>query len=239
MLKHIAHRLLQHFGFDIVRYTKENFYALKRQSVLQRCNINLVLDVGASEGNYALALRSLDYSGRIISFEPLSESFSTLEKRSEKDSLWNSENLAAGDCDGESEINVAGRITSSSLLPILQRHINVCNESAYIRKEKIRVARLDTVLGHTIKPSDRLFLKADVQGYEKRVLLGAEKIMGNTWAVELELSFVPLYDSAPLAYEILSYLKDKHFTPASFRPVLTDPATEQLLQVDCLFVREP
>ena len=120
----------------------------------------------------------------------------------------------------------------------MQSHINVYSESAYIAKEKIKVARIDTFLFNKIKPSDNIFLKADVQGYEKKVLLGAAEILTNVRALELELSFIPLYDGAPFADDMLLFLKDRNFTPAAFRPVLTDPVTEQMLQVDCLFVRQ-
>jgi len=238
MFKLMAHKIFRHFGFDVVRYTKDNFYDLKRKLIIKKENINLVLDIGASEGNYAMALRSMGYNGRIISFEPLSVSFIALKNHSKKDPLWHIENLAIGDYDGESEINISGRITSSSLLPIMQSHINVYSESAYIAKEKIKVARIDTFLFNKIKPSDNIFLKADVQGYEKKVLLGAAEILTNVRALELELSFIPLYDGVPFADDMLLFLKDRNFTPAAFRPVLTDPVTEQMLQVDCLFVRQ-
>lgn len=237
MLKQLTHKLFQHFGFDIVRYTKQNFPSLKRLSIIQSRGINLVFDVGASEGHYALDLRKMGYEGRTISFEPLSSSFKILQKKAETDPLWSCENLAIGNYDGDTEINVAGRITSSSLLPILPLHTNTCPESAYKSKEKVIVAKIDSLMDRLIKPSDELLLKADVQGYEKQVLQGAEKAMNYVWAVELELSFLPLYDGAPLAYEMLDYIKSMNFFPVSFNSVLVDPTTDQLLQVDGLFVR--
>lgn len=237
MLKQLSHKIFQYFGFDVIRYTKENFISLKRKSIIQSRGISLVLDVGASEGHYALDLRKMGYDGRIISFEPLSSSFKILQKNAGTDSLWNCENLAIGNYDGDTQINVAGRSTSSSLLPILPLHINTCPESAYISKEKVIVARIDSLAKRWIKPYDRLLLKMDVQGYEKQALQGAENTMNYVWAVELELSFLPLYDGAPLAYEMLDYLKNMNFFPVSFNSVLVDPATDQLLQVDGLFIR--
>ena len=237
MLKQLSHKIFQYFGFDVIRYTKDNFISLKRKSIIQSRGINIVLDVGASEGHYALGLRRMGYRGRIISFEPLSSSFEILQRKMEADPLWSCKKLAIGAYDGEAEINVAGRITSSSLLPILPLHINTCPESAYISKEKVIVARIDSLVEKWIKPSDKLLLKADVQGYEKQVLQGAEKAMDYVWAVELELSFLPLYDGAHLAYEMLDYLKNMNFFPVSFNSVLIDPATDHLLQVDGLFVR--
>jgi FkbM family methyltransferase len=236
-LNKLAHKIFQCFGFDILRYTKANFISLKRKSIIQSRGINLVLDVGASEGHYALELRKMGYEGRIMSFEPLSLSFMILQKKSKLDPFWVCEQLAIGDYDGEAEINVSGRMTSSSLLPILPLHINTCPESTYISKEKVRVAKIDSLAEKLINHGDKIFLKVDVQGYEKQVLKGAEKVMAYVWAVELELSFLPLYDGAPLACEMLDYLKSMNFVPVAFNSVLIDPDTEHLLQVDGLFVR--
>ncbi len=238
MLKQLLHKIFQYFGFDIIRYTKENFISLKRIHIIRSRGINVVLDVGASEGNYALALRQMSYEGRIISFEPLSSSFRILQKRMKDDSLCVCKKLAIGNNDGEIEINVSRHMPSSSLLPILPLHMVTCPDSAYVAKEKVILARLDSLAGELIKkPNDKILLKADVQGYEKQVLQGAEKVMDYVWALELELSFLPLYEGAPLAYEMLDYLKSKNYSPVFLNNVLIDPATDQLLQVDGLFVR--
>lgn len=224
-------------GYDILRYTPDNFLALKRMKIIKFGKIDLVLDIGASEGFFVNKLRETGYRGRVISFEPLSSSFKILQKKAETDPLWSCVNIAIGNYDGNAQINVAGHITSSSLLPILPLHVNACPESAYIGKEKVVMAKIDSFVGKLIKSSDKILLKADAQGYEKQVLQGAEKIMDYVWAVELELSFLPLYDGAPLAYEMLVYLKEMNFFPAFFNDVLVDPATGHLLQVDGLFVR--
>jgi len=236
-LKKLSHKIFHYFGFDVIRYTNNNFYSLQRESVIRNRKINLILDVGANEGDYASEAREAGYRGRIISFEPLSSSFNILRKNSGKDPLWSCENMAVGSLDGDMEINVAGRTTSSSLLPMLPLHTTICPESAYISKEKVRVTRIDSLAGKLFKPEDKILLKADVQGYEKQVLQGSERIMDSVQAIELELSFLPLYEGAPLAYEMLDKLKSYGFIPAGFSRVLADPATESLLQVDGLFVR--
>jgi FkbM family methyltransferase len=237
MLKQLTHKIFQSFGLDVIRYTKENFISLKRKSIIQSRGISLALDVGASEGHYAQELRKMGYEGRIMSFEPLSPSFRILQKKAAIDPFWVCKQLAIGNYDGEAEINVAGRMTSSSLLPILPLHISTCPESAYMSKEKVLVARIDSLVEKLIEPLDKILLKADVQGYEKQVLQGAEKVIDYVWAVELELSFLPLYNGAPLACEMLDYLKSMNFVPVAFNSVLIDPDTEHLLQVDGLFVR--
>lgn len=109
----------------------------------------------------------------------------------------------SGDFDGQADINVSGRATSSSLLPVLPMHVAASPESSYIGKEGVRIIRLDSLWGTSIEPGARVFLKVDVQGYEKRVLEGAGRVLPAVMALELELSFFSLYEGSSLAYEIL------------------------------------
>ena len=51
-------------------------------SFLNYNSIDLVLDVGANSGQYALSLRRFGYKNKIISFEPGSEAYLNLIKNS-------------------------------------------------------------------------------------------------------------------------------------------------------------
>ena len=66
----LIHKITRKIGFDFRRYSADYFPELKRAKVIENQNINLVLDVGASEGFYGKELREVKYRGRIISFEP-------------------------------------------------------------------------------------------------------------------------------------------------------------------------
>ena len=52
-----------------------------RARLLASERIDLLLDVGANEGQYALRMRRAGFQGRIVSFEPLSDAFAALERR--------------------------------------------------------------------------------------------------------------------------------------------------------------
>lgn len=237
MLKQLIHKIFQYFGFDIIRYTKENFISLKRLSIIRSRGINLVLDVGASEGHYALGLRKMGYEGRIISFEPLSSSFKILQKKAETDPSWCCENLAIGNYDGVALINVSGRRTSSSILPMLPSHVAAAPESAYITKEQVQMRRLDSLLNDLITRENRIYIKIDVQGYERSVLEGAEEILKITEVIEVEVSMVPLYEGSILYAEMISKLDSIGFYLISWEDVLTNPQTGYVLQSDCIFTR--
>ena len=237
-IKRLAHSVFRACGYDFMRYIPENFISLRRMMILKTQSINLFLDVGASEGTYALQLRQLGYEGSILSFEPLSGSFAVLKQRTDRDLLWNCENLALGDSNEMIEINVSGHKTSSSILPISEIHISAMSSSGYVDLEKVRVARLDSLKSNMIKRDAVIYLKVDVQGFEKQVLDGARETLKQTRVIELELSLAPMYIGGAEFMEMIKYLTQLEFKMVSIEPVFTDPNTGQILQVDGIFVKE-
>lgn len=236
-LKYLAHCLFRTCGYDFLRYTPDNFVSLRRAKMLRTQNVDLVLDVGANEGTYPIELRQCGYKKRIISFEPLSQSFSLLQQRSAGDPLWDCKNMAIGDSNGTIEINISGHKTSSSILPITEAHIQAMPTSAVVGKEKVKIAKLDSLLGKLFERNENIYLKIDVQGYEKHVLQGAEKVLRQTHVIELELSLTPMYESGTLMYEMLDYLAGIGFNLVSLEPAFIDPKKGIMLQVDGIFVK--
>lgn len=198
---------------------------------------DVVLDAGASVGDFGEKLRESGYAGRIISFEPLSDSYQQLLAVSRLDGAWQAIHTAVGDHDGEASINVSGRSTSSSLLPMAATHVDAAPDSAYVSHETIAVKRLDTVLKGLIEPNDRLYLKIDVQGYEANVLAGATQTLKVTEVVEVEVSMVPLYEGSILYAQMIQTLDALNFHLISWEDVFTDPQTGYVLQSDCIFAR--
>src|ERR1019366_9602096 len=88
-LTYIAHRFLQRAtGCDILRYHPRHFYQLRRSRLIRTAGITCVIDIGANTGQYGRELRETGYTGRLISFEPLSTPFQVLAKRAAKDPSW-------------------------------------------------------------------------------------------------------------------------------------------------------
>ena len=236
-VKLLFHKLIRKFGLDFRRYSADNYFELKRIKIINKNEINIVLDIGASEGLYAQELRELGYKKKIISFEPLKKSFEKLQHLAKSDSVWEAYNVALGDNFGEVEMSVSGHVTSSSLLPMTEIHINALSESETVSKEKIQVRTLNSYLGNEIKANDNIYMKVDVQGFEMFVLSGAKDVLPQIKAIEIELSLVQLYQGGPLFLEMISYLASLGFALVSFNHVFSDPKTDLLLQVDGIFTR--
>lgn len=217
-------------GFEVRRHP-----ARRRQAMLAKQGVDLVIDVGAAGGGYGTSLREHGYSGRIVSFEPLSAAYSRLSDAIAGDRLWTGRNLALGSSAGEAIINVATNSDSSSLLPMRDEHRKAAPDVDYIGQETITVARLDDlpdVLGDATKP----FLKVDTQGFEREVLAGAPETVTRLVGLQLELSFVPLYDGGMLVDEAVSWAYQHGFHLVGIEQGYAAP-TGEILQVDGVFVR--
>lgn len=215
---------------------------VKRQFVkqLESRNINVVLDVGANSGQYGNDLRSAAYTGRIISLEPLSAPFAELERNAAKDPAWDCRRCALGDSDGSVTINVAGNAgASSSVLPMLKSHQEAFPPANYIGTEEVSMHRLDSVAHEVLGSADQFFLKIDVQGFERQVLAGAKSTVNDRCVgMQLELSFLPLYDGGMLAREALDLADSLGFTLMGMMPGFADPRDGRMLQADGIFFRE-
>jgi FkbM family methyltransferase len=199
--------------------------------------ISLLLDVGANAGQYAREMRGLGYAGRVVSFEPLRAAFEALQAEARGDASWTCRQIALGDGARTATIHVAGNSWSSSLLPMLEAHSQAAPESRYVGSETVTVRALDEVLPEVARPDDRIFLKIDTQGYEKRVLEGAEESLRRIELLQLECSLRHLYEGDKLMCDLIAYLAERSFVPVSIEPGFVDPRTGHQLQADVIFAR--
>jgi FkbM family methyltransferase len=229
-------RFLHRLGVDLVRYDGRRFIARKRIEVIRATEADVVLDAGAGVGQFAGWLRGEGYGGRIISFEPVAEAFTELQRRADADPAWTCVNVALAERDGDAVVNVSGNLWSSSLLPMTREHEAAAPSSAYVGQERVRVARLDSL--DVIRPENRAYLKIDVQGAEGAVLDGAASVFDRIVAAELELSLVELYEGQELLPTLRERMRSEGFVLVWLgESIFRDPASDEILSVDGIFVR--
>lgn len=212
--------------------------ATRRQAMLALHDVDLVFDVGAAGGGYGSELRRFGYAGRIASFEPLADAYARLSAANRDDPLWTAQRLALGAEAGEAVINVASNSDSSSLLPMLESHREAAPSVDYVRQETIVVDRLDAVAPDLLAGARSPFLKIDTQGFEREVLRGGAETVERCTGLQLELSFVPLYEGGMLANEAIGWAYDHGFALVGMEQGYAAP-TGQLLQSDGVFMRNP
>ncbi len=232
-----ARDLLRGRGWDLIRWTGLQHPLGQRMRLLRHYGVTVVLDVGANEGQYGRELRLARYKGRIVSFEPIAAPFAKLESAARSDRNWDVAQLALGETDTTTAINVSVNSASSSLLPILPAHVEAAAASSFVREESITVRRLDSVFGDYVGADDVPFLKLDVQGYELHALAGTTGVIDRIVGIQAEMSLIPLYDGAPLWTDIVAWAKEHGFSLMSLEPGFAHPVTGRLLQVDGVFFR--
>ena len=233
-----ARTVLRATTIDLVRFHPRSHLLARRMRLLESHNINLIFDVGANRGQYASQMRTLGYRGRIVSFEPLSEAYAELRRRSSRDRAWQTVRCALGDAAGKATINVSGNSESSSLLPMLERHRRSAPQSDYIGTEAIEVDTLESAIATHVRSGEQLFVKLDAQGYERRIIDGARTALDRVRGLQVEMSLIPLYDGELLLCEMVQLLASRGFILMSLEPGHSDPSSGQLLQTDGIFYRE-
>nr|WP_255705758.1 MULTISPECIES: FkbM family methyltransferase [unclassified Ectothiorhodospira] len=206
---------------------------------LNHFDVDLIFDVGANAGQYALEMRSIGYKGKIVSFEPLTDAHSRLLGNASKDRLWDvHERTAIGDKEGKVEINSSQNSVSSSILHMLESHKEAASTSGYIGKETVDLNTLDSIGRKYIKPNSRYYIKIDTQGFESQVLDGAKDILRDAVGVQLELSLAPLYEGQTLWRDLIDRLEREGFTLWALQQGFTNKENGRTLQTDGIFFRE-
>lgn len=223
-------------GYDLHRYALELDPVERRRRMLLAARIDLVLDVGANEGQYALELRKLGYTGRIVSFEPIAEVGRRLRANLAGDAGWDCRGMALGAEDGTARIQVGAESATSSLLEPSEYLMERAAHARSVRSEDVRVARLDGVFEPGWRER-RIWLKLDTQGFEMQVLRGATETLPKVQILQLELSLRPLYVGEPGFLEVAGWLSERGLELVGLEPGFVEASTGRLLQSDVLFAR--
>lgn len=233
-IRNMANKL----GVDVTRYKDDSADCAKLVKMLSHNNVDMVIDIGANQGQYAKLLRRYGYQGRILSFEPLQDAWNDLQSASSDDDNWDIfPRCAIGDSNSFETINVSGNSVSSSILDMLERHSDSAPESAYIRTEQVQVIPLDDALKSVSDLPENIFIKIDTQGYEEKVLDGASASITRAAGLQIELSLVPLYSGQALFQEILDRLTMSGLGIWSIFPGFTEKSTGRMLQCDAILFK--
>jgi len=235
--KSTIRKSLNSMGWDLRRYVRAHTLDHQRARVISERRVDVVMDVGANEGQWAAQLREEGYAGRIISVEPVRQAFDNLERKSAGDPHWEVARMALGNFDGSAEMDVGNNTYTSSLLPMSARLKTAEPSLAVVAREETPVARLDSLREELFPAAQSIYLKLDVQGFEKAVLEGAAGVMDSVVAIELELSTCALYEGQWEIQDALPELHTQGFRCVAMEPVFFDAVTGELLQVDSVLVR--
>ncbi len=246
LLKRAADRVSARLGLEIIPSWRAKNLEQSRhlRNLFEQLQIDTVLDIGANVGGFWNLLRTfVDYRGRIVSFEPVPEVYQALAAAAGNDPDWTGLPIALGDSVGELRINVTRRSTMSSFLTpdesMLRSHgyDHLLKVTEVLRTEAVPLRTLDSVYDELFagRPAARVFMKCDTQGYDLKVIAGAQRSLPSVLALQIELSITPLYEGAPQYVAVLEHLRALGFDMTGVFPVRRDELS-RIVNFDCVMI---
>lgn len=232
-------KFARRFGFDVSPFPGSASHWERLIKTLSSHNIDYVLDIGANTGQYARAIRSNGYAGKIVSFEPLSGVRPELERHAAGDANWViAAQTAVGAEEGQVEINISGESDMSSILALdATAHERLASTRA-TASEQVAVTTLASILETQASDAQAVFVKSDTQGYEDQVLDGIGPHWDRITGLQLELSMQPIYDGQPDHLPLLNRLAEKGFQPHLVIPGYWSRHYGRMLEYDAVFFRD-
>lgn len=206
--------------------------------LLPLLRINCVLDVGANRGQFATMLRRIGYRGRIVSFEPVTESYAALEALANHDPNWHTYHCALGATAATREIHVTrSSVFASFLNPNEYGNARYAESTPVVRGEQVRIRTLDEIYTEVTGGDVRPFLKMDTQGYDLQVFAGATRSLPAILGLQSEISIQAIYERMPGYLEALRAYTQAGFVISGLYPVSRDRETLALIELDCVMRR--
>lgn len=231
----VIKKIFNYFGFKITRFNKK--IERNKYNWLKHFEIKTIIDIGANTGSFTIFINKIFPHASIYAFEPLNDCYEELKLNTNNIKKLKIFKFALSDRKEKTFINRSSFAPSSSILEMSETHKNSFPHSKSSSKEEIEVDTLDNLLMNEYLEKN-ILVKIDVQGYEKKVLLGAQKILTKTKIIILELSFEELYKGSPNFDEIYNLLKKFGFNYLGSWGQLNNPLNGKPLQQDAIFIHE-
>jgi FkbM family methyltransferase len=225
-------------GYTISQIDYESSLSLYVVALLSHMKVNCVFDVGAHCGEFGAELRRCGYTGHIVSFEPVRDTFALLQQRCARDPRWTAYNVALGAQESTESINVTKTTEFSSFRATTEFAVRRFPDSATVRSEEVAVKRLDDIFQECLAtiPNPRVYLKLDTQGWDLEVVKGATGCLESVCALQSEMSVVPVYDGMPSYLEAIASFNQLGFQLSAMYSVSRD-ANLRLIEFDCVMVK--
>lgn len=239
-LELLAKNLLRRLGFEVSYTSPGGSFAAALGALLKAHGVDFVFDVGAATGQYGAMLRSVGYEGRIVSFEPLSSSHRRLSARARGDELWTVPSpRVIGAKQGTATLHVHPDPDRSSLLRASDVEAGVAS-SRVEAVESVRVEQSSLVREweEHVLGDETVFVKADVQGYEDRVIRGASEVLSRIAGWQIEVAFEERYVQQATWDEIGTLMREHGYVLQQFRPTVVDDTTGRMREADVVYFRD-
>jgi FkbM family methyltransferase len=185
------------------------------------------VDVGAFQGEAADLFRTTWPEASGVCFEGQTNALLKLKNKFQSDPLVTVISKLVGS-EPKKEVILHGKETYAS---ILEEVVNPKSENQHVE-----MTTLDREIQDMLLKPGKNFIKIDTQGYELEILKGAEKSLRTCGALVLELNFIDIYKAAPMADEVIGWLKNRDFQIYDIAGLIRRARDRALWQADVVFV---
>ena len=236
----LAHRA----GIDITRWPhrpEAGVIDWALDEILRSRDINCVIDVGGNRGQSAQRLRSLGYTGRIVSFEPSPTVLPVINAAAARDPNWTVRPVALSSRPGQAELRLHKGPELDSLHDALPGVVDQIPAMEGIGTAPITMSTLADEFEQIVAGIEEphVLLKLDTQGHDAEVLRGAgdKGLDQAVVAVLVELAAQPIYSGQPLLTTVMDQIMTDEFTPVAFEPWFESSDGLRMVELDALFMR--
>lgn len=172
-------------------------------------DIDVVFDIGANIGQFVSLLKAGGFKGRVISLEPDETTFKILHSNFGEYKNVILLNFGLDVKSGEKLLNISpdGGLSSSFLS--LSSHLET--DHRYTGAKLIKTITLNNIIDSYVNPSEKIFLKLDIQGYEGIILNELNLSAFNIVGFRLESSNIEIYQDAWTLGQIVTWIEKNGF----------------------------
>jgi FkbM family methyltransferase len=236
-IKSLGHR----FGLELRVSGPRSRPELRLVKFLNHHGIDLIIDVGANRGQFSKEIFQAGYLGEIVSFEPLPNAHAQLiEAARPFNGRWKiAPRMALSDRAGLAEMQITKSDTSSSLLEPTRKFVETVPRVEVVDRTSVPTERLDVAIKDYLSAAKKIFLKIDVQGFEKQVLDGSKETISIMDGAIVEVCTDRLYSGQSDIAEILEMFSSEKFDLWDINTVFRAPDTLRMAAVDMVYFRAP
>jgi FkbM family methyltransferase len=229
----LAHpRLISYFGKNVIPDT----YCRLDTKWMRQFRFDTVLDIGANIGRFASTINVVFPSAVIYAFEPLPDCYELTKQVISRIGHGKAFNVGLGERSERLQINLNLHTPSSSFLSLSDTHVAAFPFAIQKSSTFVEVVALDDIVAD-LSIGKSMFVKIDVQGYERAVIMGGRSTIAKARMILIELSYEELYRGQPLFGEISVLLCELGFKFVGTLAQMHHPSDGRILDADCLFVK--
>lgn len=175
-------------------------------------SLNCVYVVGCHNGDTINDYLNRFSPKEIIGFEPNPKLASVCSRRFNGYDRVSIQNLALGDKNGQTKLNIYDCDATSSILTAT--NLSLFNDPILLEEViEVSIMRLDDYFGLAKKTEPIDLLHIDTQGADFLVLQGASQLLSNgkVKLIRVEVEFLSMYQEQHLAWDVMSWLNLQGF----------------------------